>query len=157
MRKLSFALLCAALLIAGCGYRGIKPEEQEKLGKQVSATMAEIITAAEKVDTSVLDKYLADSPGVRFYLGGRSYGKKGFIDAIGEYWAPYSSQKIQVMNPGTMVFSPEAAMWTAQTSSIAAAKEGQGKSFAHCETWIWQKVEGYWRVVHCDVNWPHPR
>jgi len=154
MRPMAILIAIMALLLAACGYRGIKPEEQDKIGKDISAMMAQIITASEKLDISVLESYLGSSPGASFYLDGRSFGRNNFAAALKESWAPYASQKIQVMEPGTVVFTPDSAIWTAQTSALAAAKDGSQTAISRCETWLWQKEEGFWKVEHCNLSSP---
>lgn len=154
MRRFILMIASAIMLLTACGYRGIKPDEQDSIGKQINALMAQIIGSSEKLDTSVLENYLGDSPGARFYLQGRPYGKKSFPAALKELWAPYSGQKIQVMEPGTIVFTPDSAMWLAQTSGIATAKDGSQTGLSFSETWLWQKEEGAWKVVHCHLSWP---
>lgn len=147
-------ILLFALLLTACGYRGITPDQQDAIGKQISSMMAQIIASGEKMDLSGLDRYLGNGAGVRFFLDGRSYGRRAFLEAQQNFWAPYTARKIQVMEPGTIVFTPDSALWTAQTSSLATAKDGTQTGITQCETWLWQKEEGFWKVVHCNVSQP---
>lgn len=154
MKHIFFTLLTIsiALLISGCE-RPVKNAEYKAISSEIDLLMAEVLKDAENLQTTALESYLDDGPLARFFLNSKTYRKEPLIQELKRHYAQLTSQKLIVIDPSAIVISRNGVLWTAQISALGTDKDGKQQSNSYSQSWVWQKKDDHWKIVHFNDAW----
>lgn len=157
MRYYSIFALVLLLLFCACNPKTAEktetPVDPSALITQIDTIMKELLTDAENLKTSVLEKYLSNDPTDMYYLGAKVYTRKDLISALKQEYASIANQKLEILQQKTYILGNEAAVWIANIRGIATNKDKKTIETIHTETWLWQKVNNEWKITHFNKSW----
>ncbi|NLK49967.1 MAG: hypothetical protein GX294_04900 [Candidatus Cloacimonetes bacterium] len=145
-------LMALTLLLTACE-RPVKREERSALNQEINSYMVQILSEAEELQTTALQDVLDDSPSNRFYENGKAYRRNLYLQTLKARYEDLESQKIEVFEPRSIVMGRNSVVWTAQISTQSTDKDGNTHAISSSETWVWQKIDNYWRVLHLNSAW----
>lgn len=151
MRLILFLLILLGLLACSCQKE--TPRDDMALAAEIYARMDSLKANAELMQTEALQKYLSDEPSARFYIGAKAMTKAQLLAGLQELYQPLSSQKLQVIKQNAIVLGEDAILYLAEMSSLGTMKDGGTQALSLCETWLWQKQDGAWKVAHYHESW----
>ncbi len=148
MKSIMIVFVALTLFIGACS--------REMSDKQIATIEAEIrgqvelmLDAAEKLDIGALKSFIADDENTTVYLSNSALSVDSWLTEMGAIFNDLESQKVEIIQDEVIVFSPKYAMWKASAKGAVKAVDAQGISEELLtETWIWQKIDGNWKVVH---------
>lgn len=149
-------LMALTLLIAACE-RPVKREESSALNQEINSYMVQILSEAEELKIDALQNALDDAPLNRFYENGKAYRRNLYLQTLKARYQDLESQKIEVFEPRSIVMGRKSVVWTAQISTQSTDKEGNTHDVSSAETWVWQKIDNYWRVLHLNSAWAYSK
>lgn len=122
--------------------------EKERITASVCEQMNTLMRTAETFDAAKALTVLSDDADAVFFFDSKPYSKQKLIEALTTIYATLSSMKTDMGKPRVTVLGPDAAVWTATGTVRSVGKTGEIYVEALTETWIWQRQNGAWRVVH---------
>ena len=148
-------LLCVMLLLFACTAKAPEFTEADKaaLVTSIEANSDQLLIAANALDPTALEEFLADAPQKNFFMSGVAYNKAELIAVKNAEYAEYISQKVTVLNHSTKVISPEAVLWTGEITSDIIYLDDFEESQNSTETWLWEKTGDSWQVSHFHESW----
>ncbi len=120
---------------------------------EIKALMQELTASAEKMSTEALDKYLSDEPFNTFFMGAKEYSKAELLQEVKKAYEPFTKQTLNATKTTIRVLSPEYVLWKGVMVSTATQKDGKTADMTLTETWLWEKTEAGWKVIHYDESW----
>ncbi len=155
MKRVVLIIMAIALMfLLGCGTKkDMSDTQRDAVRLEVESLMKELLADAEKLQTGLMEQYLSDNPQDSFYMDAQAFSKADLIAEAQKAYKDFQSQKIEILKQHTYVLSPVSAVWKAELRSDAINLDGETESTFITETWLWQKQDGDWLVLHFDENW----
>ncbi|HPS20396.1 MAG TPA: nuclear transport factor 2 family protein [Candidatus Omnitrophota bacterium] len=147
LKNMIFAILLffmVAPLNAGAMDEKLKQEIIDTINKK----MDQIILYAEAVNADKMLADIAHDKDSAFFASRQKYGADRLIEAFRGMYAGMKGQDIAVMSSKVLVLGPEAAVWIATIKDVTENRESLKEQETLMETWVWQKIDGAWKVVH---------
>lgn len=150
MKKAVIALVTLGFLSCFAGAETVQNADETvatiiKLMDQVSRT-------SETFDAEKALSVLTDEKGAVFILNAKSYTKPEIIAELKRIYGSLKSMKISMDKPVVKLLSPDTAVWIATGKGSSVMKSGEKYDEILTETWIWQKRDGKWQVIHYHEN-----
>ncbi|MCB5271088.1 MAG: nuclear transport factor 2 family protein [Candidatus Cloacimonetes bacterium] len=148
-------LLCALLLLFACTAKAPEFTEADKtaLVTSIEAKANQLLIAANALDPTALEEFLADTPQKNFFMGGVACNKAELIAVKNAEYAEYISQKVTVRNHSIKVISPSAVLWIGEIATDIIYLDDLAESQNSTETWLWEKTGDHWQVSHFHESW----
>ncbi|MDD5679305.1 MAG: nuclear transport factor 2 family protein [Kiritimatiellae bacterium] len=152
MRNIVFAatmlisILCWDSSHAGDADAG-KPDSAE-IAATINKLMSQLTQTAETLDAEKTLAPLTQDKDAVFFFDSRPYTLKELTHALRGMYGNLKSMSIKMDKTYVKVLGNNAAVWIACGKGKSVDKTGQLFEEYLTETWIWQKTEGPWQVVH---------
>lgn len=145
MKKAIVALLMAVgfLVNVSC-FAG----SEEETVSTIIKLMDNVSRTAETFDAKKALSVLSDSKDAVFFLNGKAYTKQAIIAQLTKIYGSLKTMKIDMYKPVVKLLSPDTAVWIATGKGSSITKSGKKYDESLTETWIWQKIDGKWQVIH---------
>ena len=163
MKNLIILLGLMLLLLLACSPKNQSENEAEKDQKtansetaiqaEIKALMQELTASAEKMNSAALEKYLSDEPFDTFFMGAKEFTKAELLQEVKKAYEPFTKQTLNTRKSTIRVLSPEYVLWKGVMESTATQKDGKTADMTLTETWLWEKTEAGWKVIHYDESW----
>ena len=121
----------------------------EKNQKELEAIIAAVEIGWEKADGSPFREHFLDFPGARYFESGGQ--NKGLDDLIDHHVVPEGAAIKLELNFSNHQFNIEADFaWALVDTEVMGEVIKSGRSFHNTgfQTFIFQKLDGQWKVVH---------
>ncbi|MCX6256572.1 MAG: cache domain-containing protein [Bacteroidia bacterium] len=121
----------------------------------VNLIMSKIVSHAEKLEYKQICNWLShDSLALNFINTGY-YNYNQTADVFKEAYSHMSAEKFMPKKTSTIALSPDVVLWLAYGNAWGA--DSAGRTFVQiiAETWLWQKLNGKWTVVHYHESTRH--
>jgi hypothetical protein len=149
--------LCVILILVLLTGIALAKPAQEAPNEDVKAiiknNMQKLISSAESLSTEGMEAFLDKDPNLKVFMGAKSYNREELFKAVMSVYEPFKSQKLKIESQDIIVLSPESAVWRGVLRSFAIGKDDKESENTLMETWVWQKIEGEWKVVHFAESW----
>jgi uncharacterized protein (TIGR02246 family) len=122
--------------------------EDEQIKATVGALMEKLSRTAETFAAEKALAVLSDDADAVFFFDSKPCSKRQLIDTLTTIYATLQSMKINMDKPTITVLGPDAAVWAATGTATSVSKAGETFVETLNETWVWQRRNGAWRVVH---------
>lgn len=125
-----------------------KPNEAD-----IAATINRLMEASTRTAMATLDaektlEPLSKDRDAVFFFGSKPYARGELIQVVRKMYGTFKSMSLKMDKVNVKVLGPDAAVWIAVGKGKAVSKSGESSEEYLLETWIWQKLEGKWQVVH---------
>ena len=120
--------------------------------------MDQLTRTAETLDAEKTLAHLTQDRDAVFFLDSKPYTLKELTHFLRGMYGNMKSLSIKMDKTYVKVLGNNAAVWIACGKGKSVGKTGQLFEEYLTETWIWQKIEGQWQVVHYHesvVNLPN--
>jgi hypothetical protein len=128
------------------------PESATKTNLEIAATieklMDELSRTAETLDAEKTLAPLSKDKDAVFFLDSKPYTRSELIHYLGKLYGALKTMSIKMDRKCVKVLSPDAAVWIACGKGKSVSKSGESFEEYLTETWIWQRIEGKWQVIH---------
>jgi uncharacterized protein (TIGR02246 family) len=153
LRSLLILLMGALVSLRGAEVRpALSAAEKERVAASVCEQMNTLMRTAETFDAAKALAVLTDDADAIFFFNSKPYGKQKLIETLTTIYGTLSSMKTSMDKPRVTVLGPDAAVWTATGTARSVGKTGAIYVEALTETWVWQRQNGAWRVVHSNES-----
>lgn len=136
------------LVLMGAGNVRAMDEEESEITGTIDVMMKTMIAFAEKADIEQTFTDLSPDKKAVFFVNDKVYDRKSLLEAFRETFGKMRSQKIQLKDSKVILLGPDAAVWIAHGKGVTQDKEGGARKEALTETWVWQRDQGKWKVIH---------
>lgn len=150
-----FVLLTA---INACTFKVREPsgEEKAQITNELIALTNEIRAAAERADAEGLLQYHSETSNATHINDGTRYTKNDLLAHYQNVYTGVAKQEINIGNPTVTIFSEHLALVTSQGRFTSTSKSGSSISGDVAWTYLWQKNNGIWELIHAHQSFPGP-
>lgn len=153
MRKILLGTVSVLLFFAATvRLPAASPDPATKNNSEIAATieklMDELSRTAETLDAEKTLAPLSKDKDAVFFLGSKPYTRSELIHYLGKSYGSLKTMSIKMDRTCVKVLSPDAAVWIACGKGKSVSKSGESFEEYLTETWIWQRIEGKWQVIH---------
>jgi ketosteroid isomerase-like protein len=154
LTRFTLVLVVGAVWLAGCKNTG-ELREQEKLAisDTINILMDQVMHFAENASADSTFQWLSDDSAAVFMTGGMAFSAQEITTLFRNAYGIIKSQQMDPLSTRTLVFSPEAAAWIGILKEKAISKEDEVTEKYIVETWLWQRENSGWKVVHYHESW----
>ncbi len=151
--KIKMLLFASVLLAAFANLNALDsdpsaPAKDSELSAAVDAMMQDLMRRAETLDAEKTLDVLSRDKGALFFLDSKPYSREELVHYLGSIYRNLKSMKTKMDNICVKKLGPDAAVWIAVGKSKSQDKSRKNYEEYLTETWIWQKKDGKWEVVH---------
>lgn len=144
---LSFALAVATMVPSSRGEEAAAAKNAE-IVTTITKLMAELSQSAETLDAAKTLAPLTTDKEALFIFDSKLYTREKLVETLAAMYAQMKSMKIKMDPPKVRVLGPDAALWVATGTADSVDKAGAVFHERLIETWVWQRLDGKWQVVH---------
>lgn len=157
MARLAIVLILVFLSQA-CTLRVREPsnEEKDQLINEILVLTDEIRAAAEAADADGLFKYHSDAPDAAHIIDGRRFIRGQMVANYRNVYAGVASQQINIGNPLVTILAPDLVLVVSQGDFTTRSKSGGALSGDVAWTYLWQKKNNAWTLLHAHQSFPGP-
>jgi len=154
LTRFTLVLVMGAVWLSGCKNTG-ELREQEKLAisDTINMLMDQVMHFAENATADSTFQWLSDDSTAVFMTGGMAFSAQEITTLFRGTYVTMKSQQMDPLSTRTLVFSPDAAAWIGILKEKAISKEDEVTEKYLVETWLWQRENSGWRVVHYHESW----
>lgn len=154
----SVLLLICVLLASACEFRVREPsgEEKNQIVSEVLALTNEIRAAAEAADADGLFRHHSDAADAAHIIDGKRFSRGQMVNNYRDVYAGVASQQINIGDPMVKVISPDLVLVVSQGTFTSNSKSGGALSGGVAWTYLWQKQNEAWVLLHAHQSFPGP-
>ena len=151
-------LLTLVVMANACTLRVREPsgEEKIKIIAEVMARTNEIRAAAEAADAEGLFRYHSDATDAAHIIDGKRYVRSQLVTNYKNLYAGVASQEINLGDPLIKVLSPDLVLVVSEGVFTSTSKSGSTISGGVAWTYLWQKHNDTWTLLHAHQSFPGP-
>ncbi len=144
--------------VNACTFQVREPsgEEKAQITNEVLALTNEIRAAAERADADGLLQYHSETSNATHINDGTRYTKNDLLAHYRDVYTGVAKQEINIGNPSVTIFSENLALVTSQGRFTSTSKSGSRLSGDVAWTYLWQKKNGTWMLMHAHQSFPGP-
>ncbi len=131
-------------------------EEKNQMINEVLALTNEIRAAAETADADGLFRYHSDAPDAAHIIDGKRYIRSQMVQNYREVYAGVANQAINLGSPLVKVLSPNLVLVVSQGDFTSNSKSGSSLSGGVAWTYLWQRENETWTLLHAHQSFPGP-
>jgi len=152
MRKMLFAAVLFISILCLNSSNAADPDSGKQDNAEIAATinklMDQLTQTAGTLDAEKTLAPLTQDKDAVFFCDSKPYTRKELTHFLRGMYGKLKSMSIKMDKPHVKVLGSNAAVWIACGKGTSVSKTGQLFEEYLTETWIWQKIEGQWQVVH---------
>jgi hypothetical protein len=141
-----------AFLAAGCVLQAAEPatakQDKEEISNTILKLMDNLSRTAETLDAGKTLAPLSNDKDAVFFFDSKPYNRAELAHRLGKIYGNVKNMSIKMDRQAVKVLGPDAAVWIASGKGKSVGKDGESYEEFLTETWIWQRMEGKWQVVH---------
>ncbi len=127
----------------------VRQQNDTEISNTIRRLMEELNrTANETLDAEKTLASLTKDKDAVFFFDSKPYRREELIDCLRKLYGSLSTISMKMSQIRVKVLGPDAAVWIACGKGQAVGKSGESSEEFLTETWIWQRIEGRWQVVH---------
>ncbi len=155
--RITLLILCL-ILASACELRVREPsgEEKNQMISEVLALTNEIRAAAEIADADGLFRYHSDEADAAHIIDGKRFTRSQMVNNYRNVYAGVESQQINIGDPVVKVLTPELVLVVSQGDFTTRSKSGSSLSGDVAWTYLWQKQNDVWILLHAHQSFPGP-
>ncbi len=123
-------------------------QDNSEIAVCISGLMDELSRTAETLDAGKTLKPLSKEKDAVFFFNSKPYTREELTHLLGKIYGSIKKMSIKMDRSCVKVLGPDAAVWIACGKGNSVGKTGDLYQEYLTETWIWQRIEGKWQVVH---------
>ncbi len=156
MKRVLLGTVSILLFIALSGCISVEVIEsgtpQSQDNPEISATvgklMDDLTRTAVTLDAEKTLAPLSKDKDAVFFFDSKPYTRNELSHCMGKIYGSLKTMSMTWDRKYVKVLGPDAAVWIACGKGKSVSKSGELYDEFLTETWIWQKIEGKWQVVH---------
>ncbi len=145
---LGLAVMAACPLCAQGVVQSAAAQDEAAVRSAVSGMMDAVMRSAEKMDVEQIFAPLSHDQKAVFFFGFQPFTRDALIPFFRQAYGQAKSQSIRLTHTDVKVLGPDAALWLGWGTGRIDWKDGRVTEQALAETWLWQRVDGQWKVIH---------
>ena len=145
-------------LTTACTLRVREPsgEEKNQIVSEVLALTNEIKAAAEAADADGLFRYHSDAIDAAHIIDGKRFVRSQMVTNYKDLYAGVANQEINLGAPLVKVLSTDLVLVVSQGTFTSNSKNGSALSGGVAWTYLWQKHNDIWTLLHAHQSFPGP-
>lgn len=152
MKRILFAVLISISIMSmnssNAGDTDSAKQGDAKIAATINKLMEELSRTAETLDAEKTLAPLTQDKDAVFFFDSKPYTRNELTHLLRGIYGDLKSMSIKMDKTSVKVLGDNAAVWIACGKGKSVSKSGQSYEEYLTETWIWQKIEGKWQVVH---------
>ena len=149
-------IIASVMLLCSCKNSGpnLSDTQKTEIEKQVAQEWAGISTAVEKADAQTYGTYFSGNEFIGMTSQGVSFPDwKTYIDTVGVWFGGRSGSVIDNKEIKLNVLSKRLVMLDQKSVFTANFKDGTSLKLHHVVSFLFQKQEEKWEIVHGHESW----
>ncbi len=126
----------------------LRAQDNSEAAAAVGKLMDDLTATALTLDAGKTLSPLATDKDAVFFFDSKPYTRGELADYMGKIYGSLKTMSMKWDRKYVKALGPDAAVWIAVGKGKSVAKTGENYEEYLTETWIWQKIEGKWQVVH---------
>ena len=154
LTRFTLVLMVGAVWLSGCKNTSeFKEQEKLAISDTINMLMDQVMNYAENASADSTFQWLSDDSAAVFMTGGMAFSAREITTLFRNAFGTIKSQQMDPLSTRTLVFSPDAAAWIGILKEKAISKDDDVTEKYLIETWLWQRENSGWKVVHYHESW----
>jgi len=126
------------------------PQEQDnpEVAATVGKLMDELTATAQTLDAEKTLVPLSKDKDAVFFFDSKPYTRSELAHYMGKIYGSLKTMSMKWDRKYVKALGSDAAVWIAIGKGNSVSKTGESYEEFLTETWIWQRIDGKWQVVH---------